>query len=149
MASHLASMAGTPQLNGYRVLHKVGEGASGVCMLCERDDDQWRQKVVIKKVQASGTSKDSTELLREALILKKISHPFIVGFYDAFRSKDTLFLVLEYAEGGSLESFIEDQSQPLPEPTILRLFTQVRLWAGRMRHRCHFADSVSSGISPF
>ncbi|KAH7728280.1 NEK/NEK8 protein kinase [Aphelenchoides avenae] len=120
-------MSATTQLNGYSVLRKVGEGASGVCLLCERDDDEHHQRVVIKKVSAKSRSKDSTELLREALILKKVSHPFVIGFYDAFRSKDSLYLVLEYAEGGSLENFIAEQTGPIPETTILRLFTQTVL----------------------
>jgi serine/threonine protein kinase len=38
--------------------------------------------------------------------MKQISHPNIVDFYDVYQDKKSIYLVLEYLEGGELYEHI-------------------------------------------
>lgn len=39
-------------------------------------------------------------LEKEIHIMREINHPNIVSFYDVFKDKKNIYLVLEYLEGG-------------------------------------------------
>lgn len=78
-----------------------------------------------------------------------LTHPSIVAIHDSFVEQDLLNIVLEYADGGDLNAFIQRraQLQPpdarfLPESNILELFVQIALaidhcHARKILHRVH------------
>jgi serine/threonine protein kinase len=47
------------------------------------------------------------------------------GFHDGLSEPNTPFLIMEYAEDGSLENFIKDQKELLDESTCLEIFHQI------------------------
>ena len=60
---------------------------------------------------------------REATVLAKLSHPNIVGFWESFShglSRDMVCIVMEYADGGDLHSFLQGRKgRLLEEETVL------------------------------
>jgi serine/threonine protein kinase len=44
---------------------------------------------------------------REVDAMKKIDNPFIVKLYESFEQNDHYFLATEYADGGSLDNYLE------------------------------------------
>jgi serine/threonine protein kinase len=46
-----------------------------------------------------------SEILDEASLLKKLTHPNIIRLYDSFVETEQLCIVMEYLEGGTLERF--------------------------------------------
>ena len=43
--------------------------------------------------------KEKAEILNEAVMLKKLKHPNIIGYYDAYLLPDKFCVIMEYAEG--------------------------------------------------
>ncbi|KAK0488943.1 STE/STE11/cdc15 protein kinase [Armillaria novae-zelandiae] len=61
------------------------------------------QMVAVKRIRLEGLKEDEvTTLMREVDLVKRLSHPSIVKYEGMARDTDTLSIVLEYAENGSL-----------------------------------------------
>lgn len=61
----------------------------------------------------------------EALVLAKINHPNIVRVTNFFRENDTVYMVMKYELGKSLQDYILDQEQPISEKFICRIFSEL------------------------
>lgn len=61
----------------------------------------------------------------EGLILAKIDHKNIVRVINFFRANDTVYMVMQYERGKSLQAYILDQAEPIPEKFIRRVFGQL------------------------
>jgi serine/threonine protein kinase len=48
----------------------------------------------------------TTHLKREIKIQKKISHPYVLKLFHSFEDKENVYLILEYAENGSLFHYL-------------------------------------------
>ncbi|KAF8892268.1 hypothetical protein BD779DRAFT_1670592 [Infundibulicybe gibba] len=61
------------------------------------------QMVAVKRIRLEGLKEDEvTTLMREVDLVKSLSHPSIVKYEGMARDADTLSIILEYAENGSL-----------------------------------------------
>ncbi|KAL5531353.1 hypothetical protein ACEPAG_4230 [Sanghuangporus baumii] len=61
------------------------------------------QMVAVKRIRLEGLSEeDVKQLMREVETVKSLSHPSIVKYEGMSKDSDTLNIVLEYAENGSL-----------------------------------------------
>ena len=84
----------------YQVLSMLGEGGFGKVYLAE-DILVRGRKVAIKSLKTRETEHEKT-LIREMKHLADLNHQHVVCFYHHFRDRDTLFLVMEFCERGSL-----------------------------------------------
>lgn len=77
------------------------------------------------------SEEEKKEAYIEAKILERLIHPNIVKFIEVFRSSkpySTLNIVMEYADGGDLQTRIKAQrGRPFNETQILDWFTQICL----------------------
>lgn len=61
------------------------------------------QMVAVKRIGLEGLKEDEiAQLMREVDLVKRLSHPSIVKYEGMARDANTLSIVLEYAENGSL-----------------------------------------------
>ncbi|KAJ3839692.1 Pkinase-domain-containing protein [Lentinula raphanica] len=61
------------------------------------------QMVAVKRIRLEGLKEEEvTQLMREVDLVKRLSHPSIIKYEGMHRDSDTLSIVLEYAENGSL-----------------------------------------------
>ncbi len=51
---------------------------------------------------------------RDALVLTR-SSAWMTALYAAFQDDDNLYLVMEYAPGGSMRNLIQNRDEPMPE----------------------------------
>ncbi len=134
-------------IGGYRVIRRVAAGGFGVVYLATGSDGQ---QVAIKEyLPASLTSRepgalapqvDSEKLslyrlglksfFEEGRSLAQISHPSVVSVMNFFRENETVYMVMNYLEGASLQDFIiiaRDLKQPkvFRESTIRSLFEEI------------------------
>ncbi|KAJ3509510.1 hypothetical protein NLJ89_g5191 [Agrocybe chaxingu] len=66
------------------------------------------QMVAVKRIRLEGLKEDEvTTLMREVDLVKSLSHPSIVKYEGMVRDDDTLNIILEYAENGSLGQTIK------------------------------------------
>nr|POE94873.1 serine/threonine-protein kinase atg1a [Quercus suber] len=95
-----------PRLVGDYILGpRVGSGSFAVV---------WKSKhrhsgveVAVKEIDKKQLSpKVSENLLKEISILSTIDHPNIIRLFEAIETKDRIYLVLEYCDGGDLAAYI-------------------------------------------
>lgn len=96
------------QIDRFLIQDVLGKGAQGIVYLAH--DPELDRKVAIKSVSLkSGFQQqhDIDHLLQEARTVSKLQHPNIVSIYDAGSDQLNPYLVLEYVEGESLQSFMK------------------------------------------
>jgi hypothetical protein len=142
-----SSLAPDTMIGGYRVVRKLAAGGFGVVYLAL--DTQGQQVAVKEYLPASLASRGPGELLpqvhpdklslyrlglksffEEGRALAQISHASIVSVLNFFRENDTVYMVMNYLEGASLQDFIitarELKKQKVfRESTIRSLFDEV------------------------
>ncbi|HEX6361756.1 MAG TPA: serine/threonine-protein kinase [Albitalea sp.] len=96
------------QIGKYRVLRKLGEGATSEVFLCH--DDFHDRDVAIKRVRVhSGDPVDGRYSERffnaEAALVGRLQHPNVVQIYDAVSDPEGAYLVMEYVNGSTLRPF--------------------------------------------
>jgi len=104
------SDAGTPAMIGkYRVLKRLGEGATSEVFLC-RDDFQGRD-VAVKRVRPvsgddpAGGRYSERFFAAEAALVGRLNHPNVVQIFDAVADPVSPYLVMEYVGGSTLRPF--------------------------------------------
>ena len=142
-----ASLPPDTSLGGYRVLRKVAAGGFGVVYLAV---DAEGQQVAIKEYLPSSLASrapgdlcpqvqpEKLSLYRlglksffeEGRSLAQISHPSVVSVMNFFRENETVYMVMNYLEGASLQDFIITardlkQAKVFRESTILSLFDEI------------------------
>jgi tetratricopeptide (TPR) repeat protein len=118
------------QLGRYVVLHRIGSGAMGVVYAAY--DPELDRRVAVKLL---GTAFDGsfsedhaarqTRLRREAQAMARLSHPNLVKVHDVGTLDDRVFLAMEFIEGPSLATWLEDSDRPWQQ--VLEVFRQVGL----------------------
>lgn len=93
----------------YPVLRVLGEGATSRVYLAY---DRFRSRqVAIKVVQAGAApggearKQAQSAFLNEAALAGKLQHPHIVAIHDAVSEGEENYIVMEYADGGTLEKY--------------------------------------------
>ena len=102
----------------YRVLGRLGEGATSEVFLCH--DAFQNQELAIKRVRPQmladpGEGKFSERFFAaEAALVGQLQHPNVVKIYDAVADPVAPYLVMEYVRGSTLRPFCRaDQLLPL------------------------------------
>lgn len=86
----------------FELLTVIGKGSFGKVMQVKKKDDG---KIYAMKVLRKDTivaRKQVAHTKAEKNILMKIQHPFIVNLNYAFQTKDKLYMILDYINGGEL-----------------------------------------------
>ena len=135
------------QVGGYRIVRKVAAGGFGLVYLALDADGQ---QVAVKEYLPSSLAarapgelapqvqSDKLSLYRlglksffeEGRALAQISHPSVVSVLNFFRENETVYMVMNFLEGASLQEFIViardlKQSKVFRESTIRSLFDEI------------------------
>ena len=106
----------------YRLLGKIGEGATGSVYRATRADDPAALAVKILTPAASQDDRWRRRFEREAFILRSLKHRNIVGCYDFGQLEGRLFLVMELVQGHSARVLV---NRRLKGTALARLGAQV------------------------
>lgn len=114
---------GTTFLGKYDVERELGRGAFGTVWLGVHR--KLHRRVVLKQLHPAWTvvPEARARFEREARILAALDHPRVTRVHDVEETGGAWFIVMEYAEGGSLAERVA--SAPLPPAEAVRLFSQV------------------------
>eukprot|EP00871_Galdieria_phlegrea_P000164 jgi/Galph1/1148/GphlegSOOS_G5859.1 len=77
-----------------------------------------RKKVAVKLIDLEEAEGDLEDVRREIQILSQLRSPYIVTYYSSFTCESTLWIVMEYLEGGSLRDLIDSKGPNIPERSI-------------------------------
>jgi serine/threonine-protein kinase len=100
-------------LDKYKILRLLGSGAWGDVHLAE--DTELDRQVAIKHLKGE-LAKDEVALerfLREARIIAAFKNPNVVIIYALEKENDDHYIVMEYAEKGSLEDLLKEATSGL------------------------------------
>jgi hypothetical protein len=96
-----ASKKGQLILNRYQVGEAIGKG--GFATVYRALDTERGDFVAIKQIEKRLLASDQLpKIMQEAELLKKLSHPNVVGFRASVETPKHIHFVLEFVEGGSL-----------------------------------------------
>ena len=118
------------KIGKYNILSELGRGATAVVYLGE---DQFNdRKVAIKVVTPDDGMGDEEArrfeklFLNEAAMVGKMSHPNIVGVYDAVIEGENRYIVMEYVGGGSLKKYCTETNLLPVRQAVLIIFKACR-----------------------
>ncbi|CAL8286531.1 unnamed protein product [Lota lota] len=110
--SATATFSGEEEKLHYIPIRILGRGAFGEATLYRRTEDN--SLVVWKEVELNCLSeKERRDVMNEISILSILQHNNIVAYFNHFMDKDTLFIELEYCNGGNLYDKINQQKGEL------------------------------------
>jgi serine/threonine protein kinase len=108
-------------LSHYRVVEKLGQGASGLVYLAE--DLVLGRPVVLKLLPPDASDDARRRALVEARTIAALNHPNICTLYEYEEAEGEQFLVLEVLEGQTLESLVAQG--PIPVALVVDLGIQL------------------------
>jgi len=100
-----------PMLGHYRLEHEIGRGAMAVVYLAT--DEKLGRKVAVKTLSLTDEFKGEAlkeaqeRFQREAEAAARLSHPNIITLYETGEDHDLQYIVMDYAEGESLEDYVD------------------------------------------
>jgi len=119
------------KLLDYDILSEIGSGSYGTCKKVRRRSDN---KILVWKELDYGkmTEVEKQMLVSEVNLLRELKHPHIVRYYDRVidRSNTTIYIVMEYCEGGDLGALIAKHRREkrfIDEEFILKIMYQLVL----------------------
>ncbi|EAY04083.1 CAMK family protein kinase [Trichomonas vaginalis G3] len=111
-------------LDTYEICYSIGKGASSEVFYA-------KHKILGLPVAIKGypkttmtTSNQRQIFEHEAEILRSIENPYISALYDVFSDENNYYAVIDLAENGSFESFI-NPTKPVTENHAKRYFAQL------------------------
>ena len=97
------------KIGKYDLIREIGHGATATVYL---GNDPFAQRDVAIKVASPDILRNQEKgklythlFLNEASLVGKLSHPHIVQIYDAVVAESLCYIVMEYVQGGTLESY--------------------------------------------
>lgn len=112
-------------LEDFEILTKIGKGSFGTVYKVRRKADGCIY--VLKQINSSLLNpKLRDSAVNEVQILASLRHPYIVKYFDSFLASNNLNIIMEYCEGGDLETFMKKQlGKPLSETRIWKILIQM------------------------
>ena len=99
----------------YEILRKIGQGGMSVVYLAM--DTHLNKQWAVKEIRKKGNGKEDVvivnSLLAEANMMKNLDHPSLPRIVDIIDNGETIFVVMDYIEGESLDKILmEYGAQP-------------------------------------
>lgn len=114
-----------PRVVGNYILKKrIGKGSFATVWCAEHKIAG--ENVAIKVIHNKSIDSEEarTRFVREINIIKQTDHPFISKLFEIIETKDDTYLVMEYAENGSILNYVNTNGR-LPEKHARRYFSQL------------------------
>ena len=108
------------RLGAWTLLRPLGEGGMGRVFLAERSDGHYQQQAAIKLLLGWSGAEALARLTGERQILARLNHPHIAKLLDGGATPaGQPYLVMEYADGDTIDVWCEQQQVPLSQRLAL------------------------------
>jgi microtubule-associated serine/threonine kinase len=116
----------TPTKSDFHFMKQLSSGAYGAVYLAKHSETQEQVAIKCLKKRDMLNKNMVHQVMAERDILMFARNPFIVNLLCSFLTKESLYLVMEYAPGGDLATQIKKLG-PMPEETARRYFAEAVL----------------------
>ncbi|XP_039148021.1 serine/threonine-protein kinase 10 isoform X1 [Drosophila simulans] len=99
----------------WEMVGELGDGAFGKVYKAQHKE---QKRFAAAKMCQLEDEENLSDHMVEIDILSEIKHPNIVELYEAFSIDDKLWMLIEYCDGGALDSIMVELEKPLTEPQI-------------------------------
>nr|XP_036231369.1 serine/threonine-protein kinase 10 isoform X2 [Bactrocera oleae]XP_036231370.1 serine/threonine-protein kinase 10 isoform X2 [Bactrocera oleae]XP_036231371.1 serine/threonine-protein kinase 10 isoform X2 [Bactrocera oleae]XP_036231372.1 serine/threonine-protein kinase 10 isoform X2 [Bactrocera oleae] len=99
----------------WEMVGELGDGAFGKVYKAQHKE---QKRFAAAKLCTLEDEENLSDHMVEIDILSEIKHPNIVELYEAFSIEDKLWMLIEYCDGGALDSIMVELEKPLTEPQI-------------------------------
>ncbi len=130
------------RLGHFRILHRIGEGGIGIVYKAE--DENLRRAVALKVLRPRFLEEEAQQqrLIREARSAAAFNHPNIAAIYEIGHADGLTFIAMEYVEGRSLRSILQERAPSDAE------VLQYALEIAKGLARAHAAGIVHRDLKP-
>ena len=111
----MATNIGTVIEGKYEILKLIGTGGMSYVYLAmdKRLNKQWAVKEIKKTANGKNDEIIENSLLTEANLMKKLDHPALPRIVDIIDNGETIYVIMDYIEGESLDKILcEYGAQP-------------------------------------
>jgi NIMA (never in mitosis gene a)-related kinase len=78
----------------------------------------------MKEVECANLSgKEQEDAVKEAQFLSRVSSPYVIRYFDSFMDQTNLYIIMEFANKGTLDGLIKKQKNELKIP-----FEENEIW---------------------
>lgn len=117
---------GTVIAGKYEVLHEIGRGGMSVVYLAM--DTHLNKQWAVKEIRKKGSGKNDeivvNSLLAEANLMKRLDHPALPRIVDIIDNGVTIYVVMDYIEGESLDKILLEYGAQ-PEEKVINWAMQI------------------------
>lgn len=107
-------------------VRKLGMGAFGTVWVVT--SAKTNQLLVLKEIDIDNGKPNAKEIaLAEVACLKKLNHPNIISVVEYYEKDGMLNIIMQYADGGDLETAKKQTKKPFPEDQIMSWLIQIAL----------------------
>ncbi|XP_041563728.1 serine/threonine-protein kinase 10 isoform X1 [Drosophila elegans] len=99
----------------WEMVGELGDGAFGKVYKAQHKE---QKRYAAAKMCQLEDEENLSDHMVEIDILSEIKHPNVVELYEAFSIDDKLWMLIEYCDGGALDSIMVELEKPLTEPQI-------------------------------
>ncbi len=121
----------------YEIIGHIGEGGGGNVFLAKH---LRLQKNVVLKADKRRISAKPELLRREVDVLKNLSHSYIPKVFDFFVENETVYTVMDYIEGESLDKPLK-RGERFSQPLVIK-------WARQLLQALSYLHSETHGDPP-
>ncbi len=116
----MATALGTVIDGKYEVLKQIGKGGMSIVYLAmdRRLNKQWAVKEIRKTANGENDEVIVNSLVAEANLMKKLDHPALPRIVDIIDNGQTIYVVMDYIEGESLDRILEEYG-PQPQKLVV------------------------------
>lgn len=111
-------------IGDYDIVHALGQGAAGAVYLVRSRETGKQYAMKLLHPNEADKPRMNDRFIREALVLKDLNHPNIVGFVDCGIEDCSYYIVMELVECGSLKSAMRNFGK-FPWRTAVKVAGQI------------------------
>lgn len=122
----MATAIGTVIDGKYEILKQIGKGGMSIVYLAmdKHLNKQWAVKEIKKTANGKNEEVVVNSLITEANLMKKLDHPALPRIVDIIDNGQTIYVVMDYIEGESLDKVL-DEFGAQPEDEVINWAIQI------------------------